>query len=61
MTQIGFVHLCSMIYLASVICFSISLNENRAPRMILKETLRRLLKFLGTTFAIALAVYLMSR
>ena len=61
MTRLGLIHLFSMLYLSGVICFSVSLNENRAPRMIVKETLRRWAKFLGVTLAIAVAVHVMSR
>jgi hypothetical protein len=61
MTTLGIIHLGSLIYLSGVICFSVSLNENRQPKRILRETLRRWIKFLGITLVIALAVHLMSR
>jgi hypothetical protein len=47
MTDIGIVHLLSAIYLSGVISLALSLNENRDPRRILRETLRRWAKFMG--------------
>jgi hypothetical protein len=59
MTQLGIVHLLSALYLSAVICFMVSLNENRQPRRILRETFRRWAKFLIFTLAIGLVVYWM--
>lgn len=42
-----------MIYLSGVICLSISLNENTSPYVIVRETLRRWLKFLGLAALLA--------
>lgn len=61
MTRLGLIHLLSMIYLSAAICFSVSLNENRALRRILSETARRWIKFAGVAAVIALAVHLLSR
>ena len=60
MTVMGALHLGSMVYLSGVICLTVSLNEHHAPRMIVRETLRRWVKFLGFTFLIAFVVYLLS-
>ncbi len=49
-----------MIYLSGVICFSISLNENSSPRIILRETLRRWAKFLGLAAVLAGIVQILS-
>ncbi len=61
MTHVGVIHLVSLFYLSGIICLSVSLNENRAPKMIIRETARRWAKFLVVTFVIALGVHLMSR
>lgn len=50
-----------MLYISGVICFAISLNENSDPRMIVRETLRRWVKFLSLAFVIALVIFLLSR
>ncbi len=50
-----------MLYLSGVICLSISLNENSTPGMIVRETLRRWVKFLGLTAALAAVVQILSR
>jgi hypothetical protein len=60
MTELGVIHLLSAIYLSGVICLAVSLNENRAPRKILKEALRRWLKFGGLAVLIALVVTFLS-
>jgi hypothetical protein len=60
MTPLGLLHLGSMIYLSGIICVAVSVNENTDPKVIVKETLRRWIKFLGLTFAIALVVQLLS-
>jgi len=60
LTPVGWIHLSSALFLSAVICFSVSLNENRNPKRIFRETLRRWVKFLGLTVIIALAVHLMS-
>lgn len=46
MTPLGIINLLSAIYLAGAISLAVSLNENREPRQILRETLRRWRKFL---------------
>jgi hypothetical protein len=46
MTPLGIINLLSAIYLSGAISLAVSLNENRAPRLILRETLRRWRKFL---------------
>jgi hypothetical protein len=51
MTELGVIQLLSLIYISAVICLSISVNENRDPRRIVRETLRRWAKFLGVTLA----------
>lgn len=61
MTQLGIIHLISLIYLSGVICLGVSVNENRDPRRIVRETLRRWVKFLGMTVFIAVVVALLSR
>ena len=61
MNQIGLLHLASVFYLSGIICLTVSLNENRAPKVIARETGRRWVKFLGLTAVIALAVHLLSR
>jgi hypothetical protein len=60
MTALGVIHLLSAIYLSGAICLAVSLNENRAPRKILKEALRRWLKFGGLAVLIAIIVTLLS-
>ncbi len=61
MTSLGLLHIGSLVYLSGVICLVISLNENRDPLIILRETLRRWVKFLGLSLLIAVAVHLLSR
>ena len=61
MTSLGLLHLGSMIYLSGVICLAVSLNENRDPRRIMRETLRRSVKFLGLTLVLILIVHFLSR
>lgn len=60
MTSLGLLHLGSMLYLSGVICMAVSVNENHHPGDIVRETLRRWIKFLGFTFVIGLAVFLLS-
>ncbi len=60
MTTMGWIHLFSIIYLSGAICLAVSVNENRDPRRILRETLRRWGKFLGVTLAVALIVTALS-
>jgi len=60
-TSLGLLHIGSLVYLSGVICLVISLNENRDPLIILRETLRRWVKFLGLSLLIAVAVHLLSR
>ncbi len=61
MTPLGILYFSSMIYLSGAICLSISVNENRRPAVIVKETFRRWIKFLALTLVIALVVFIMSR
>jgi energy-coupling factor transporter transmembrane protein EcfT len=58
MTPTGIVNLLSALYLSAVICFAISLNENRAPARIVREALRRWVKFMLVAVAIGLVVQL---
>ena len=60
MTQMGIIHLFSVVYLSGVICLAISINQNRDPRRIARETLRRWAKFLGVTLALSLVVFALS-
>jgi hypothetical protein len=60
MTQLGIIHLLSAIYLSGVICLAVSVNENDQPRRILRETLRRWVKFLGITLILAFVIAIMS-
>lgn len=60
MTHLGVIHLLSAIYLSGVICLAISLNEQRDPRRIARETLRRWAKFMGLAVAIGVVVTLLS-
>ena len=60
MTELGVIHLLSAIYLSGVICLAISVNENRDPRRIARETLRRWAKFMGIALVIALVIHLIS-
>lgn len=46
MTPLGIINLLSAIYLSGVISLAVSLNENRTPGRILRETLRRWRKFM---------------
>jgi len=59
-TPQGIVYLSSIFYLTGVICFSISLNENEAVGTILRETVRRWIKFLILTAIIGGIVLLAS-
>jgi hypothetical protein len=61
MTALGVVHLLSAVYLSGVICLAVSANENRTWVRVLRETLRRWVKFLAICLAIALVVGLISR
>lgn len=60
MVQQGLLLLGSMLYLSGVICFSISLNENSSPRVIVRETVRRWVKFLGLAAVLAGIVQILS-
>lgn len=60
MNAVGWIHILSMVYLAGAVSFAVSLGENRAPGIILRETLRRWGKFLGFSIILMLAVQLMS-
>lgn len=61
MTELGIIHLLSAIYLSGIISLSVSVNENRDPKRILRETLRRWFKFLGFTIGIGVLVWFLSR
>ena len=56
MTNLGVIHLLSAIYLSGVFCLAVSLFENREPRKIVRETLRRWAKLLGVALVIAIVV-----
>ena len=58
MTQLGVIHLLSALYLSGIICLAVSVGENRDPKRIVRETLRRWAKFLGVALAIALVVFI---
>ena len=57
MTESGVIHLFSALYLATVLCLAVSVNENRELGRIARETGRRWLKFVGICFLIGLAVF----
>ena len=59
--SVGWLYLGSLFYLSGAICLAVSVNENSSPRRIVRETLRRWLKFVAMTFIIALIVHLLSR
>ena len=59
MTQIGILHLGSAVLLSLVICLAVSINEQRDPRRIARETVRRWLKFVGVAAVLGLAVWLL--
>lgn len=59
MTPSGIIHLLSMIYLAGIICFTYSLTQECELREILKETLRRFLKFMGVAVVLSIIVALL--
>lgn len=61
MTEQGILYLSSLLYLTGVICFSISLNENESVGRIVRETVRRWIKFLVFTAIIAGVVHFASR
>lgn len=58
MTPVGIINLLSALYLSLAFCFARSLNENRDPARIARETLRRWGKFMGLAVAIGLLVQL---
>lgn len=58
MTELGLIHLLSAIYLAGVISLAVSLNENREPHRIVRETLRRWAKFTVIGVALGVAIHL---
>lgn len=60
MTELGVIGILSLLYISAVICLSVSINENRDPKRIARETLRRWGKFLGVTVAIGVLVTLLS-
>ena len=60
MTPSGIVHLISAVYLSGVLCLAISLNENRKPGRIVRETLRRWGKFMAICLVTGIAIYLIS-
>lgn len=57
MTPTGVIHMLSAFYLSGILCLAVSLNENRRPRRIVRETFRRWAKFTGICFAAGLAIY----
>lgn len=61
MTELGIIHLLSAIYLSGIISLSVSVNENRDPKRIVRETLRRWVKFLCFTIGIGVIVWFLSR
>ena len=62
MTDIGIIHLLSAVYLAGAISLAVSLNENRDPRRIVRQTLRRWwVKFLGLGAILAVLISLLVR
>lgn len=60
MNIVGLAHVFSMLWLSGVVCFSISLNENRDPRRIVSETVRRWVKFMVVALTMMLVVQLLS-
>lgn len=60
MTTFGIIHLTSAVYLSGVLCLAVSLNENRSRRRIVRETLRRWVKFAAVCIAIGIVVELIS-
>ena len=61
MTTLGIINLASILYLSAAISFAFSLNENREPARIVREALRRWLKFLLMTLVIGVVVFLVDR
>jgi hypothetical protein len=61
MTQLGIIHLASALYLSAIICLSVSINENVALGRIVRETLRRWLKFVVVALVLAVLVTVMDR
>lgn len=59
MTELGVIQILSLLYISAVIAFSVSMNENREPKKILRETLRRWVKLLGVTLGVAVLVTLL--
>lgn len=57
MTDIGILHLGSALLLSLLICLAVSINEQREPRRIARETARRWLKFMGVAAVLGLAVW----
>lgn len=60
MTALGILHLASALYLMGAICLAVSLNENRDPRRIVRETTRRWLKFTLLALILVVVVHLIS-
>lgn len=60
MTELGIIHLMSILYISFIVCLLVSINENREPKRIIRETLRRWVKFLGVTVAMGILVTLLS-
>ena len=56
MTEMGVIHMFSAIYLSGAICLVVSLNESRDPRRIIRDTLRRWMKFSGIALVIGVVV-----
>jgi hypothetical protein len=56
MTTMGVIHLLSAIYLSGVLCLAVSVNENRNPFRIVRETLRRWGKFVVICLVVGFVV-----
>lgn len=60
MTELGVIHLLSLVYLSGVFCLAVSVNQNNTPKRALREALRRWAELLGLALIIAIAVSLLS-
>jgi hypothetical protein len=61
MTTLGMLNLASIVYLAAVISFVFSFNEQREPGRIFKEALRRWIKFMVIVLIIGAIVTVVDR
>lgn len=59
MTHMGWLQLLSALYLSLVFWLAVSLNEQRAPGRVLRQTLRRWLKSLLVAAVLAVAITLL--